>query len=114
MEVRREVDRGGATAVSGLAAAGGARLGLLARVRGRRISKPSDKGSANRQQKYVTTSDVVTCCDHLMAVPSNRSRIAIDLLRHSYRDPSRLFLTTMKIKETRSLRSKRPRITMRR
>jgi putative transposase len=52
-------------------------------VRGRRINKPSDKGSANWQQKYVTTSDVMTYRDHLMAVPSNRSRIAIDLLRHN-------------------------------
>jgi hypothetical protein len=51
-------DRGGATAVSELPAADGAWLDLLARVRGRQISKPQKKNT-NRQQKYSTTSDVV-------------------------------------------------------
>jgi hypothetical protein len=45
------VDRGGATAVSELPW-----HGLLAGVRGRRLSQPTDKGSANRQAKYATTS----------------------------------------------------------
>ncbi len=62
------VDRGGATAVSELSAAGGARRGLLARVRGRQISKAPDKGSGNRQQKYATTCVVVPDRDYLMAV----------------------------------------------
>lgn len=44
------VDRGSATAVSELPAAGGTWLGLPAGVRGRRISKPADKGGANQQQ----------------------------------------------------------------
>jgi hypothetical protein len=49
-----------------------------------------------------------------MAAGSNQSRIATDLLRHNYREPSTLYRATTKINETRSLHIKDPRTTMRR
>ena len=90
------VDRGAATAVSELSAAGGAWLGLLARVRGRQTSEPPDKRNANRQQKYATTPDVATGHDHRMAW-SHRARIATDLLRHNYRESSTPYRATTEI-----------------
>jgi len=44
---------------------------LLAGIRGRRTSKPQTRGSANRQQKYTTTSDVAANRNHLMIVGPN-------------------------------------------
>jgi hypothetical protein len=65
-----------ATAASKRPAAGGMAW-FMACVRAEESASPQTRESPNRQQKHATTSAVVPDCDQLMAVGSNRPRIAL-------------------------------------
>jgi hypothetical protein len=71
-------------------------------------ARPSDKGSANRQQEYATTCEVPDR-DHLMAVWSPTDPgIATDLLRHNYQEISTLFQRYYEDQQTQSPQIKHP------